>query len=254
MASPIGSIVKPLKKSPKSLMLEYLFMITNRRFNSDCDGRGLDLYPKYSRNNCYMESLTKYILQQCKCRAWFMADVINTSTCSIKEALDCMWPAWEDFDNAYNYTCPVDCEERVYKTRLSSALFLPQKLLPLTKKYKFLMRPKGIPNDTEGAVDFILENYSVINLFFDELRLDTIQQTPAYGFFRLVGDVGGQLGLVLGASVITIVEIIDLVIINRYRASRTNYVSNFGTFGVIFCIFGFFGTFGKFVGVELGYA
>jgi len=74
-----------------------------------------------------------------------------------------------------------------------------------------------------------LDYYVVLSLYFSELRIDIFEQTPSYGFFRLVGDAGGQLGLVLGASFITILEVIDLVImfaINWFRSKPPNKTTN----------------------------
>lgn len=69
----------------------------------------------------------------------------------------------------------------------------------------------------------------VLKFFYSELRIDVFEQTPSYGFFKLVGDAGGQLGLVLGASFITLLEVVDLFVMvvvswlrSKYRDKSTN--------------------------------
>lgn len=61
----------------------------------------------------------------------------------------------DSFEAKYNYSCPEDCEKSRYDARLSSALFMPGKLIPI-KKYEYLLNTPNMPNETEGAVDFIL--------------------------------------------------------------------------------------------------
>lgn len=153
----------------------------------------------------------------------------NVSVCSLEQTLNCMWPVWESLERSNVNNCPVDCEKINYEAQLSTALYVPQKLLPLTK-HSYLTRAKHMPNDTEGRVQFLLDYYVVLTVYYSELKVDVLEQTPVFGFFRLLGEVGGQLGLVLGASFITIVEVIDLAImfaINWFWATprRTNLAS-----------------------------
>ncbi|KAK3748780.1 hypothetical protein QZH41_013516 [Actinostola sp. cb2023] len=185
-------------------------------YKTNCGGKTLKYFTKYSSSNCYLELLTDYVVKMCHCRIWFMPDVSNALNCSVRQTMDCVWPAWERFEQQYNYTCPEDCDKSTYDARLSSALFMPQKLLPVKGKHSYLLQAKDMPNNTEGILEFIMENYVVVTLYFDDLRLDIIEQTPSYGFYKLVGDVGGQLGLVLGASFITLLELIDLFVMWFY--------------------------------------
>jgi len=181
-------------------------------FRTNCGGKSLEYFPEYSRNKCFLEGMTKYVTSKCGCRGWFMPETAdNIIECSLSKTLDCMWPAWEEYEQLNDNSCPVDCEKVSYEAHLSTALYLPQKLLPL-RKYSKLKEAKQMPNDTDGMVNFILDYYVVLSLFYSELRVDIFEQTPVYGFFRLLGDAGGQLGLVLGASFITILEVVDLVI------------------------------------------
>lgn len=181
-------------------------------FSTNCNGRQLDYFPQYSRNKCFLEVITKHVVRDCACRGWFMPETKeNVSVCSLEQTLNCMWPVWESLERSNVNSCPVDCEKINYEAQLSTALYVPQKLLPLTK-HSYLTRAKHMPNDTEGRVQFLLDYYVVLSVYYSELKVDVLEQTPVFGFFRLLGEVGGQLGLVLGASFITIVEVIDLAI------------------------------------------
>lgn len=61
----------------------------------------------------------------------------------------------ENFEQMNKLDCPVDCEKYSYEYQLSSALFLPDRLLPMVR-YSYLKSPKNLPNDTEAMAQFML--------------------------------------------------------------------------------------------------
>ncbi|XP_041377194.1 uncharacterized protein LOC121389619 [Gigantopelta aegis] len=58
---------------------------------------------------------------------------------------------------------------------------------------------------------FIRNNFLRLDIFYRELNYEQITQQEAYGVFGLLCDIGGSMGLFVGASVMTIFEIIDLI-------------------------------------------
>ncbi|NXE99934.1 ASIC2 protein, partial [Menura novaehollandiae] len=58
---------------------------------------------------------------------------------------------------------------------------------------------------------YISENILVLDIFFEALNYETIEQKKAYEVAALLGDIGGQMGLFLGASILTILELFDYI-------------------------------------------
>ena len=58
------------------------------------------------------------------------------------------------------------------------------------------------------------ENFLQIDVFYKELSYEKIEQQKAFEFSSLLSEVGGFLGLLLGASIITMFEILDYLIIS----------------------------------------
>jgi len=51
-----------------------------------------------------------------------------------------------------------------------------------------------------------------LNIFYSDLNYVDIQTIPTYDFFKLVSDIGGALGLILGGTLLTIVEFAQLFV------------------------------------------
>ena len=61
------------------------------------------------------------------------------------------------------------------------------------------------------------ENIMKVDIFFRELKHEKIIQRPAFEFESLISEVGGFLGLLLGASVLTVCEVIDFISVSVAR-------------------------------------
>ena len=53
------------------------------------------------------------------------------------------------------------------------------------------------------------ENFIQVDIFYPELSYEEIEQNIAFEFLSLLGEIGGFLGLLLGASVLTVCELVD---------------------------------------------
>ena len=53
------------------------------------------------------------------------------------------------------------------------------------------------------------ENFIRLHVYFETLAIENVQKVPAYTTMNLLGDVGGNLGLFIGANVATLGELID---------------------------------------------
>ena len=53
-----------------------------------------------------------------------------------------------------------------------------------------------------------------VDVYFKQLKFQRVEQTKKYEILDFLSDVGGYLGLLLGASVLTLCEMIDLFMYN----------------------------------------
>ncbi|XP_041378064.1 uncharacterized protein LOC121390337 [Gigantopelta aegis] len=59
--------------------------------------------------------------------------------------------------------------------------------------------------------NFIRENFLQLDIFYRERSYEQITQQVAYDVFALLCDIGGSMGLFVGASVLTVFELFDLI-------------------------------------------
>uniref|UniRef100_A0A8C0BHT7 Acid sensing ion channel subunit family member 4 n=1 Tax=Buteo japonicus TaxID=224669 RepID=A0A8C0BHT7_9AVES len=102
-------------------------------------------------------------------------------------------------DSQERCSCPTPCNLTRYGKEISMVR------IPNKGSARYLAR-KYNKNET-----YIRENFLVLDIFFEALNYEAIEQKKAYDIAGLLGDIGGQMGLFIGASILTILEILDYV-------------------------------------------
>jgi hypothetical protein len=53
---------------------------------------------------------------------------------------------------------------------------------------------------------------AVLHIYFATMQSETISNVPAYDFMALLSDIGGALGLLLGATLLTVFEVTEFAL------------------------------------------
>ncbi|XP_058867541.1 acid-sensing ion channel 1B-like isoform X2 [Acipenser ruthenus] len=165
----------------------------------DCKSTPMDsdFFDTYSITACRIDCETRYLVENCNCRMVHMPG--DAPYCTPEQYKECADPALDflvEKDNDY-CVCETPCNMTRYNKELSFVR-IPSKASAryLAKKY----------NKSE---QYIAENILVLDIFFEALNYETIEQKKAYEVAGLLGDIGGQMGLFIGASLLTILELFD---------------------------------------------
>ena len=69
-----------------------------------------------------------------------------------------------------------------------------------------------------------------MQIFFSEMKYSLIETKAAYTFQSLMCDVGGALGLVIGATILTLCEVVDFLfrLSFLFIRARAHAVADFG--------------------------
>jgi len=88
--------------------------------------------------------------------------------------------------------------------------------------------------DDENYADFennlkqhLGDNLIYLDIYYDDMKVVTIEENIADNISSLISDLGGQLGLWLGISILTVVEILycSFVIIPRYWLKKAGVLN-----------------------------
>ncbi|XP_053705555.1 acid-sensing ion channel 1A-like isoform X1 [Synchiropus splendidus] len=186
-----------------------------------------DFYDTYSITACRIDCETRYLVDNCNCRMVHMPG--DAPYCTPELYKECADPALDFLVQRDNNYC--SCETPCNMTRFSKELSFVK--IPSKASAKYLAKKY---NKSE---QYIKENILVLDIFFEALNYETIEQKKAYEVAGLLGevadtticrasanksswllwlflifsassgDIGGQMGLFIGASLLTILELFD---------------------------------------------
>eukprot|EP00117_Sycon_ciliatum_P001065 scpid49206/ scgid6888/ Amiloride-sensitive sodium channel subunit alpha; Alpha-NaCH; Epithelial Na(+) channel subunit alpha; Nonvoltage-gated sodium channel 1 subunit alpha; SCNEA len=167
---------------------------------------------KYTRTICLKECFAQAMLDACGCVSENI--LVGKRLCLPatlnKTEADCRAEI-EELYRIYKLPCLQcfnPCKERIYRTTVSTASW-PS--FEYQREFKQLLKQKGFQVDHFDVVRF-RDQYARVEVFYEELNFENIVQKPAYEPENLLADMGGQLGLWLGFSVLAILEIIEYLI------------------------------------------
>lgn len=126
--------------------------------------------------------------------------------------LSCLARATQDYYAAEKFescNCPFECDVVRYDILSSMNKF----------SRTFLQDTGKMHNVTPNEV---AENFVVIDIYFSSMiRFDTVEK-EGYTWLALLSDVGGAFGLALGATILTVFELIDgvVLIISRFLENK----------------------------------
>ena len=123
----------------------------------------------------------------------------NASYCTPKQYKFCADPALDWLVQASDSDCICGTPCNVTKYSLSTS----QLRLPSTYGSPFY------EEKYTRSSEYIKNNFVKLNIFFEALNYESVEQKAAYEFSGLLGDIGGNMGLFIGASLLTIIELLD---------------------------------------------
>lgn len=164
--------------------------------NAEKTERDLLFFKKYTQRNCQLEALTVRTLIKCKCATFGMPRFINTTICRTASELKCVKIIEETLmklvlNKTYiDYECLPACSSISYEAEMSMAKF--------DKHNYSKARKRTIKAEKRFARIFIA---------FKDEQFFSSRRSEVYTLIDFVANCGGILGLFMGISILSIVEI-----------------------------------------------
>ena len=165
------------------------------------DDRKLSFYPHYdySQFACRQNARVEHIAQPNTCNCIldsssrpFSGPYANTPNCTFNDTC-CLLNQYSSFDARVG--CPVPCQFEYYDNTISYSSFPTGPYL------------EDIAITLNMSKDSIRDDVVSVSIFFEDLQVTSTTTEYSYPFSAFLADLGGALGLFLGASLIAFIEI-----------------------------------------------
>ena len=159
-------------------------------------------YSAYSESACLVDCVHSTIARECECvsaRSFYRPDTTYHSRlpdCTLGKVCCVL----DVLTSPSNCPCPVACKSLLFEATVSYSYF------PADYTSQMLA---GSLNATPAEFS---ANSLEVNVYFETLNIETQTTDEAYSFVALLSDIGGQVGLFLGLSVISVLQFGDWII------------------------------------------
>ncbi|KAL7071408.1 hypothetical protein ACQ4LE_009146 [Meloidogyne hapla] len=160
----------------------------------------------YSVEGCHRSCLQQEILRICGCADPTLPIPSGVRQCGMKEqkARECIRTIQDQkvvVEERLDFCkCPLPCHEIGYELTYSAARW-----------------PSGTARimECDSSDELCLEQYRInaalIQVFYEEFNYQTLTESAAYSMTSLIADLGGLSGLWIGISIVSILEVVQLI-------------------------------------------
>ena len=183
--------------------------------------RLLNKNSQYHYNNCFLTCYQKYLAQNCQCQTTsyglFYNDSMKRCVIGENDTIDhdddnCDTQFWKEFIRNLDYIlkcdCPVECETNGYNYKKSQSEFPSKKYADYLLEKNDLVKQK-LGNSSQQDMK---KNVAKLKIFFDEMVQTAISEDPKTQLADLISNVGGTMGLFLGISFLSLIELVEILI------------------------------------------
>ncbi|KAK7097713.1 hypothetical protein V1264_004649 [Littorina saxatilis] len=156
----------------------------------------------YTEQSCWKDCYTHRLVQLCGCRHFF--DPGDDEICSIDDLETCYIPNAEkiSMEEVKACDCNLPCSEVAYAASMSFTDFAS----------KFVVKHMFNSN-LLADMAYVRENIIELRVYYDTLTVSGVQQQPEMSVMGIFGDMGGHMGLFLGASILSVTEILEVILL-----------------------------------------
>ncbi|XP_053698532.1 pickpocket protein 28-like [Sabethes cyaneus] len=172
--------------------------------------RELKFFHVYSQGNCELECLTNFTEKTCGCVRYFMPRTNQTRSCETFE-IGCTLKAQiklleinaissinRQADSEHNCNCLPACNSIQYDAEITQTIF----------KYQETLRLRLGPINVSYEDAIKSKHLSKIEIYFKDVQFITSKRTELYGLTDFVASCGGILGLCMGVSLLSLIELL----------------------------------------------
>ncbi|KAL9956697.1 hypothetical protein ACROYT_G038218 [Oculina patagonica] len=184
-------------------------------FKTNCSSQDqLPEFGKYTKDACVYQCYANVVSNFCGCHSGAsFPNVKQLPVCSFQD-YGCMERARKTV-NLTECPCNNACSELEYESRVSYSKFPDITIIKILRNVF----------EKDVSSSYMQENFVFLQVGFEHMEYEKHQEFPSYGPESLFGELGGNMGLFLGCSLLTIWEFIDFlweVVTSKIKKRSTN--------------------------------
>ena len=125
----------------------------------------------------------------------------------------CTFSNYDDFissnvNDLCSSMCPLECESSKLDISTSSSTFPTRSFYELYKENKYF---KELFQSESITYDDLRESILEVNIYYETFKYTKTGESPVSTIIDLVSNIGGTLGLFIGISLLSLVEILEII-------------------------------------------
>ncbi|RNA26752.1 amiloride-sensitive sodium channel subunit beta [Brachionus plicatilis] len=194
-------------RSEKNLKRNSLLQIITERYPN---------MTKYSQNYCLKVCLQEYFMKRCECFSLSLPrpdnSSVNLTGCETIDQLLCIHFEENVFFNGTEIekcykNCPNECFQVTYNTQVSTAKYPSKWYTSILNNSTIFSGFFSLKNSTFTELQ---QTILMINVYYEQMYYNLIEEYPELKADALFANVGGILGLFLGISVMSLIEMSEI--------------------------------------------
>ncbi|XP_078348652.1 acid-sensing ion channel 2-like isoform X1 [Oculina patagonica] len=169
-------------------------------FKTDCRQEKLPGIGTYTKDGCIYQCIANTTVAQCGCRSTGLRDPEKVPLCSFQDQ-GCVEKSQKDV-NLKACSCSNACSELEYESRVSYSKFPSDSIIEILHHFYGKLE----------SDNYMKENYVFLQVGFQHLAYEQREDVSTYGAESLLGEWGGNMGLFLGCSLLTLCEFIHFLV------------------------------------------
>ncbi|KAH7729934.1 Protein UNC-8 [Aphelenchoides avenae] len=166
----------------------------------------------YSPEGCYRNCFQHILLKRCGCGdPRFPLPSDKEKPCDNRNPRErqCLTNETSVLGGFHHLThdchCVQPCTENVFETAYSAAAW-PALNFNIGADCPAVL---DITNDSQACQEYYRLNTAYIEIYYEQLNFESLKETAGYTLVNLFSDLGGNIGLWIGFSLITVLEVIE---------------------------------------------
>jgi hypothetical protein len=182
----------------------------------------------YTRDNCMILCEQKQNINMRGCYDVRLPAILNARPCLTLDDYTAMNIPFFNYTECFNY-CPFECKTITYTTSISYAAYPTVNYCRDNDTLSFL---NSVYLTNFSSSEYFKDRMASVVIKFKKFTYTEVVDSPVMYVGDLISNIGGTLGLFVGISVLSFVEIIELIIniifiyYNKWKNEKTSNAKN----------------------------